>query len=115
MNIKDVTPKALLEEVKRLQENYPNVVYEGDPQHVYGYAVGDTPCGTGCIVGQAYQNLGVSIDELKETERIVRRRGDMNTSITYMLEYLGYEGGTDIQELRNIQRCQDTGRPWGAC
>ena len=108
----------LLAEVKKLQAEFPDAVYE--PAQTdgcyfkYGYTVGQAGDGCGCIVGQAWQRLGVSTEEIESVEQDARRM-DEGSEVSIMLRRVGFHTGPDISRLTKIQRDQDCGCCWEEC
>lgn len=108
----------LLDEVHKLQAEFPDAVYEpakpDSSYFVYGYTVGSAGDGVGCIVGQAWQRLGVSTEEIESVENDARKM-DEGSDVSVMLSRVGFHTGPDISQLMKIQRDQDCGCCWEEC
>ena len=109
----------LLDEVHKLQSEFPDAVYEPDYDNwngpSYGYTVGSAGNGVGCIVGQAWQRLGVSIEDIEKLERELYERPEGGTIVSVMLSELGFRDDPSIEKLRKIQVNQDLNCKWGKC
>ena len=109
----------LLAEVKKLQSEFPDAVYKPDRDKwsgpTYGYTVGSAGNGVGCIVGQAWQRLGVSIEDVEELERELYDKPGANTTVSSMLSELGFGVDPNIEKLQKIQNNQDFNYKWGKC
>lgn len=111
------TARNVLNEVLKLGRNRPDFVYLDQPDTVRDDA-GFAGCsyvgapgqrgrqvGEGCIVGQALQNLGVSVVALALME---------GHGAGYVVKSLAYEcDEPSLDRLRRIQANQDGGMPWG--
>lgn len=109
----------LLDEVHKLQAEFPDAVYEpakpDSSYFVYGYTVGSAGNGVGCIVGQAWQRLGVSIEDIEKLERELHERPEGGTIVSVMLSELGFRNDPNVEKLRKIQSNQDLNYKWGRC
>ena len=119
MKMNEVTPAMLLAEVEKLQSEFPDAVYKPNsdnwngPSH--GYTVGSAGNGVGCIVGQAWQRLGVSVEEIESVEKTVAESAD-TTAVGAMLEYLGFNmDSSSVRALGAIQTRQDGNIQWRYC
>lgn len=109
----------LLDEVHKLQAEFPDAVYEPDYDNwdcpSYGYTIGSAGNGVGCIVGQAWQRLGVSIKDIEILEQKLLERPESSTTVSTMLIELGFRDNQNVEKLRKIQMNQDLKRKWGEC
>ena len=101
--LSELTIKEVETELHRLAKNNPNFVYnpsgEGNCYYTKGHSRG--PKCNGCIFGQAFQNLGVSKEEL-EGKQISVERLWMDAKKESCPDHWG-----------DIQSSQDTGYSWG--
>ena len=109
----------LLDEVHKLQAEFPDAVYKPDRDNrngpPYGYTTGSAGNGVGCLVGQAWQRLGVSIKDIEKLEQKLYERPKASTIVSTMLIELGFRDNQNIEKLRKIQLNQDLSRKWGEC
>lgn len=98
-----LTVEKIESEVRRLATVYPDTRYENVPGSKCSYTTGHTPSGSGCIFGQALQNLGVPLNVLKEWD------DDGDSAIQQMLPRLGL---TAPVTWAIIQEHQDNGEEW---
>lgn len=118
-----IKTSALLAEVKRIQTDMPDVVYEQRFEELGGdlsngnalcmYAVKDNP---GCIVGLALFNMGASLSDLNKYDLAEDApSSDISTVIQYFSEDFEYDDADAIIALSRVQRDQDRAIPWGKC
>lgn len=96
--------KAILEQIRILQREQPEMVYSPlkleDQSICYSYTEGDG-CG-GCIVGQALQRLGVT-----------KFPGNVRFVVWCRNEDLPDDRSKNLAVISTIQERQDSGVKWG--
>jgi hypothetical protein len=115
--VSNLTWKALKSEVIRIAKSSPFYV---DDRRSSGFDPTYSPKGSysGCIVGQALTNLGVSSDTLREIEGTTPRQESFaqGLGLRYSNTQSSQRNGVGLaQEINDIQRNQDLGDPWGEC
>lgn len=70
--------------------------------------------GEGCIVGQALMRMGIPEQELRDWENSQQGTGTPVSALLRDPEVFEYTGNIlQIEQLRDVQRNQDMGNPWG--
>lgn len=103
------TEHEVLQEVVRLGTEYPDVIYDS-----YGGCYYTSPrCGpgSGCIIGQALQNLGWTVAELKQIEKEYEWSGKVSDMANALFP-LPIDDSV-VKMLQEIQRAQDNRVSWG--
>lgn len=109
----------LIAEVKRLAAESPNAQYTPPYLPTYDecmYASGECGTGSGCLIGQALQRLGVSVKRLMEFDEMQPVPGV--ASVVAFLVNDGVLAPPDTGEvtwLTTVQSAQDGGNFWGQC
>ena len=101
----------ILKEVRRLQKEYPNCVYNQDTCSYSKGSCKKGPKTKGCIIGQAIRNVYPDLFEL------IKRDDDTN-SIESIISSKNYEitgSKRDIGRLEDVQNRQDQAFEWGIC
>lgn len=110
------TPLDLAREIVRLGEEDPCYAYrppEGGGGGSCSYVDSANRPGSGCIVGQALEGLGVDRSDLREWES-ERASGGDDLGVFALADSLWPEGGYEphLYPIGRAQAEQDTGSPW---
>lgn len=109
---KEITAEQLVQKVRERAQAHPDKVYKKDPDVDSGaiqvYAHSTEP---GCIIGWALHDLGWSLDDLRTLDELD------DPGIVDLVDCGKIPGLTlgqaSVDWLREVQRLQDYGEPWG--
>jgi hypothetical protein len=116
----NLTWKALKSEVIRIAKSSPFHVDKNWNSSGSGSDPAYSPKGSysGCIVGQALTNLGVSSDTINEIEGTTPKQESFaqGLGLRYSSPTSSQRNSVALaQDVYDIQRNQDLGYPWGEC